>query len=125
MIITKYVCDKCNKETKTPIFLSTDIDDKEEFERLRSKYPDEMCFCEKCIDKFLAADKQEVVPDQKESDPKEQTQAPQKKKVDTGKLLALHKAGLGPKAIGEELGIPAGTVSTYLWKQKKEGLLDA
>lgn len=84
--------------------------------------------CEKCIDKFLAAGEQEEnIPEKKAAVKKDPEKKPEKKKVDTGKLLALHNAGWGPKAIGEELGIPAGTVSTFLWKRKKaqEGMKDS
>lgn len=43
-----------------------------------------------------------------------------KASYDTGKLTALARAGWSPKAIGEELKIPAATVSKYLYNHKGE-----
>lgn len=44
-------------------------------------------------------------------------------KVDTGKLMALRKAGWSMKKIGEELGISESSVFNYL-KKLKEGNQD-
>ena len=43
-----------------------------------------------------------------------------RKKVDTGKLLALRKAGWSMKKIGEELGISEGSVFNYLKKLEED-----
>lgn len=43
-----------------------------------------------------------------------------RKKVDTGKLLALHQAGWTGKKIAEELRVSEATVSSYL-KKMEEG----
>lgn len=41
------------------------------------------------------------------------------KKIDTGKLLALHKAGWSQQKIADELGVAQTTVSYYLKKMEK------
>lgn len=43
-----------------------------------------------------------------------------RKPVDTGKLLALRKAGWSLKKIGEELGISEGSVFNYLKKLEEK-----
>lgn len=42
------------------------------------------------------------------------------KRIDTGKLLALHKAGWSQKKIAEELKVAPSTVCTYLKKAEEE-----
>lgn len=42
------------------------------------------------------------------------------KKIDTGKLLALHKAGWRNVKIAEELGVSDVTVGNYLRKMKEK-----
>lgn len=44
-----------------------------------------------------------------------------RKKVDTGKLIALHRAGWSGRKIAEEMGIHEGTVSRYIKGAKDEG----
>lgn len=43
-----------------------------------------------------------------------------RKTVDTGKLMALRKAGWSMKKIGEELGISEGSVFNYLKRMEEE-----
>ena len=49
--------------------------------------------------------------------------AEKKKKVDVGKLLALHKAGWKADKIADELRISVATVYNHLSKARKEGKL--
>lgn len=44
-----------------------------------------------------------------------------KKPIDTGKMLALRKAGWSMKKIGDELGISESSVFNYLKKLEQEG----
>jgi hypothetical protein len=45
---------------------------------------------------------------------------PAKKKIDKGKIMALHNAGWSGKKIADEMGVSQGTVSTYLKEMKME-----
>lgn len=65
---------------------------------------------------WLIADKKTTV---KSSEGVKKTRTPPKK-VDVGKIMALHKAGWTGKAIADELKVSEATVSTYL-KKLQEG----
>jgi DNA-binding NarL/FixJ family response regulator len=52
---------------------------------------------------------------------KESAKKPTKRKeIDTGKLMALRKAGWSMKDIGIELGCSEGTIFNYLKKMEKK-----
>jgi lambda repressor-like predicted transcriptional regulator len=44
-----------------------------------------------------------------------------RKEIDTGKLMALRKAGWSMKNIGIELGCSEGTIFNYLKKMEENG----
>jgi lambda repressor-like predicted transcriptional regulator len=46
---------------------------------------------------------------------------PKRKEIDTGKLMALRKAGWSMKNIGIELGCSEGTIFNYLKKMEENG----
>lgn len=56
---------------------------------------------------------------QLEAPPQGKTRGGSKKKLDRGKILALHNAGWTQKAIAEEIGCSEGSVSMIL-KEEKE-----
>ena len=49
-----------------------------------------------------------------------QSEAPSKKKLDRGKILALHNAGWTQKAIAEEIRCSEGSVSMILKEEKEK-----
>lgn len=71
---------------------------------------------------LLVMEKQKAVAGTKEKTAKQGVKKPRAnaKKVDVGKILALHKAGWTGKAIADELKVSEATVSTYL-KKLQEG----
>lgn len=67
---------------------------------------------------LLVMEKKTVDAGTKERTVKQETKKPRTaaKKVDVGKIVALHKAGWTGKAIADELKVSEATVSTYLKK---------
>ena len=57
---------------------------------------------------------------QLEAPPQGKTRGGSKKKLDRGKILALHNAGWTQKAIAEEIGCSEGSVSMILKEEKEK-----
>lgn len=57
---------------------------------------------------------------QQEAPPQGKTRGGSKKKLDRGKILALHNAGWTQKAIAEEIGCSEGSVSMILKEEKEK-----
>jgi|GEM_PF-1999078 len=45
---------------------------------------------------------------------------PAGRRIDTGKILALRKAGWAVKDIAEDMGLSTATVSSAIWREKKK-----
>ncbi len=117
----KIVCDRCGAEiTGNPFQVLIDETDRETGSFLYSD-PFEirrLDFCDKCISeiaKMILA---------KESENTERTeeleQKAERKRIDRGKLMALHNAGWKASKIADEMGISEGAVHNTVSKIKKE-----
>ena len=75
----------------------------------------------RCRDRSRSQDRRKSLPGGgSREEPTGKVSSTKRKKVDTGKLLALRKAGWSMKKIGEELGISEGSVFNYLKKLEED-----
>lgn len=119
MVKLIYICDICKKEIEEPITLSS------------IKYQ-EVCFCEKCLDKLLATSESEPEPTPPAGEsPEEPEKAATKesakrgsydtRKYDVPKMLALKNAGWSNAQIADEFGIDdPEKISKIIWYHKNK-----
>lgn len=130
MIKAICVCDRCQKPTEKPIalfmrFLDASTNDLSLWQRL----PDRVELCEECAEEVcnIATSQLEAAaasqPDPEataasQPDP-EDDQKKQRRRVDTGKVVALRKAGWKVKDIAEEMHLESRQVSNILYQARK------
>lgn len=115
----KYYCDLCAKEVgETEIY---DVEIKKRFIAVGSKSRE---ICQKCASFLLKYGAfQEAVQDEETKKAVQAEEAKEaaaveppkgKRKIDYGKIQALHNAGWTGRAISEEMGISQGSISNIL-----------
>lgn len=120
-----YVCNCCRKEIKgdgTRLFF--DFFDTEKGEPLdNSTVPDnDVHFCARCSGKIMKDLflEPEIPSGKREKDGSGKAD-PEKPKVDTGKIMALHNASWSNKEIAEEMGMTERQVYQCIYYQKRKG----
>ena len=143
----KILCDRCGKDItglQQIGFVGMSFRDPESGELLQENPLQDMDFCPECMDAIRAfvsempklepkpepvvtleevaelAAKLEPDEKKKQPEPKKNPKPPGSKNVDTGKLLALRRAGWTMQEIADEMKISSATVSYHLSRMKEK-----
>lgn len=124
MVKTICFCDRCQKMTEHPIALNFSIMDVVTRDLTEwSRLPECVELCEACaveISNIVTSQPKAAAITQQEPEEDKKKRGRKAIRVDTGKIVALRKAGWKVKDIAEEIGLTTSQVSNVLYQEKKK-----